>query len=515
MSDSAAVLEAVQELKALVTAKRDAIGADAGRSDYADRDAQAKAWAYRDGGSLTVARIMAATRGDAMAGDRMVPEAPDYSAANLRGLVDEDKKIRNADVTRAFEWYLATKPRTAHEAEHHDLATKVGLLTAAMRVFTNDPGWLPARSRSIPTRMLWRSFSTLQREMFGEVFLQRAFDSVEVSTWVPTATTSQLIRWFEVSGSVLPNFLQYAMPAGQARQPFLTVPAPGVAGVPADSAPARRVTELTALQSGGYNWSAGQLYPAGAMPAGAAVFDKEVITARIHLSGDFTEESAVPALDQLGRLAGAECRRGVEDATLNGGTVVNEPDVDLVVAPIADGSTLARAAWKGIRENIRVNTAYVAAAALDKAAWRLALKKLTPRYITWPPSLMCICGAKGFVDMVAADLFLPAGQLGVRADIPVGAVGTYAGVGVVISEFVRENLNANGFYDALTTDKTAHIIVNRDAWMLGTFKGVRVEPVRLPAHDQNVLVGTWKGDLQRVVATADKTEAQVASIATY
>jgi hypothetical protein len=513
----------VTGLRALIDASMKEHNADPARADFDERKDSVISDVWKMGGESVIAAWERNRTWEMESQPSvLIPRADAFDATNIREVFAFSRDRLNPTNCRAmFDVYLSTQPRTSEEREHHQLAARIMTLTALGRVLYNNPFWKVADSECAASLLLWRKYLGLTLHLFGRDFLTRAFDTGEVSEWTPTAVSSQVIRYFEVAGAVAPNFIQYPMPAGSCNVPLFLRPTPGVdGGSLADIAPARVRGEFTGLPSGGYNYATYPTYAAGSYAStDRAALNDISMRGIVIVTEDMTEESAVPMLDFLGRLMANECRRGVEDAIINGGTVNNQPDSDLIVTAWPDGTKYSRAAWVGLRERARGKSAYSAAAgnAWTDATFLAAHKKLvvssdaSQAMLSTLTDIMVITSGFGFVNMLTNDttkkLFLPASQLGTRANPPLGAIGTYMGFPLVLSEFVRINCNANGFYDNSTTDKTMAVLAHRRGWVLGQRGGIYIEQERIPAYASGAIMGVWKGDFKSVLPTAWNGEA--------
>ena len=79
-------------------------------------------------------------------------------------------------------------------------------------------------------------------------------------------------------------------------------------------------------------------------------------------------------------------------------------------------------------------------------------------------------------------------------------IGSLYGVPVIVSEFVRENLNASGVQDGITTTKSYNLCVNRNEWVMGQRMALDVEVDDSIYREtyQRVVVGFMREDFQNV-----------------
>jgi hypothetical protein len=119
-----------------------------------------------------------------------------------------------------------------------------------------------------------------------------------------------------------------------------------------------------------------------------------------------------------------------------------------------------------------------------------------------PADLAIIVGVSSYYDLLGDSNVFTVDKLGPAATILNGQLASLFGVPIIVSEFVRENLNATGVHDAITTTKTYAMVVNRNEWVMGTRT-----PLALETDDsiyretyQRVVVGFMREDFQNVNA---------------
>jgi len=95
-------------------------------------------------------------------------------------------------------------------------------------------------------------------------------------------------------------------------------------------------------------------------------------------------------------------------------------------------------------------------------------------------------------------------KFGPSATLLNGQVGSLYGVPVIVSEHVRETLNASGVYDGITTTKTYALCVNRGEWAMGlrTPLMVEVDDSIYRETYQRVVVGFMREDFQCITSAS-------------
>jgi hypothetical protein len=91
-----------------------------------------------------------------------------------------------------------------------------------------------------------------------------------------------------------------------------------------------------------------------------------------------------------------------------------------------------------------------------------------------PSDLVHVVSISAHFDLLA-DTNLLADKFGPQATILTGQIGSIGGVPVVVSEHQREDLNASGVYDGITTNRATSITVNRGEWAIGQRMALDVE----------------------------------------
>jgi hypothetical protein len=81
-----------------------------------------------------------------------------------------------------------------------------------------------------------------------------------------------------------------------------------------------------------------------------------------------------------------------------------------------------------------------------------------------------------------------------------------------VSEHVRENLNASGVNDGITTTKTYNLCVNRNEWAMGqrTPLAVEVDDSIYRETYQRVVVGFMREDFQSIAPASTDEDTAIA-----
>lgn len=275
--------------------------------------------------------------------------------------------------------------------------------------------------------------------------LLRAMDvdtSGEGGTWVPTGIGATLHEQVRASGKVAPLFERINIPTNPWKMPI-------------------EGTDLTAYLVAEPTSSTATKVTASTAGTVAATFDAEIFGARTLWSRSLDADSAVAIAPYVQRKLVFAFVDAEEKAILDGDADGTHQDSDANSA----GATDARWAWDGLRKKAIAQTTVTATT--TTVANLLALRAGMGKWGVNPADLAYIVGVSAAHDLLADSNLLTVDKLGPNATILTGMIGQIGGVPVIVSEHVRENLNASGVHDAITTTKTYNLCVNRREFAIG------------------------------------------------
>mgnify|MGYP006340855987 FL=1 len=318
----------------------------------------------------------------------------------------------------------------------------------------------------------------------------RAMDvdtSGEGADWVPTGIGASLHERVRASGKVAPLFQRINLPTNPWKWP-----------VEGADATAYRVAEPT-----GDNASK---VTASTPGTGAATFDAEIIGARTLISRSLDADSALAVLPHTQRKLIQAFVDGEEKAILDGDTDGTHQDTDTQ----AVGATHASSSWDGLRKKALAQTVATAtsATALNLGIVRKAMGKWGAN----PADLAFIIGVSNLHSLLADTNLLTVDKMGPNAVILNGQIGSVFGVPVIVSEHVREDLNASGINDGITATKTYMLCVNRNEWALGQRTALDVETDDSIYREsyQRVAVAFMREDFQSLASAATNEDTAIA-----
>lgn len=312
----------------------------------------------------------------------------------------------------------------------------------------------------------------------------KAFGSTVVGAgdeWVPTAMSSQYIEEFELEKKIAARFSEIPMGSNPYEMPVKT-----------GRGRARRIAEGATATSSQFGTS-------------KLTFNAQKLVEYYEIPEELSEDSA-PAILTLARQEVIEAQiRAMEDAILNGDTTATHMDSDTTDA--AD----CRKSWLGLRKMALANSTYgslafssgITTAKLD------LLKKLMGKFGVDVQDLMLIVGPSGYNQMVSLDEVSTVEKFGNMATILNGALAAWRGIPVVVSEYVREDLNASGVHDGTTTDNTCVYLVNTRRFMRGIRRPIRT---RIQLDPRAELDRTQLVSYQRAAFTGHVQSATEASV---
>lgn len=319
----------------------------------------------------------------------------------------------------------------------------------------------------------------------------RAMDvdtAAEGTEWVPTGIGATLHEKVRAAGRVANLFASIDLPTNPWKWPIEGADAVAYRVAEPTSDTATKVTASTAGTA-------------------AATFDAEILGGRILFSRSLEADSALAILGYAeGKLAQAHAD-AVEKAIIDGDTDGTHMDSD-----IGASTTAAVTSWDGLRKRGLANNSTDggnnALTATDLRTIRAAMGK----YGVNPGNLAWILPLGPYFDLLDDDDFRTVDKYGPGATILNGELGKIDGIPVIISEHGREDLNASGVYDGVTTDRTFGLIVNRGEYALGRRMAMDVEADDSIYREtyQRVVVAFQRLDFQNISGAAGTDDVGIA-----
>lgn len=315
----------------------------------------------------------------------------------------------------------------------------------------------------------------------------RAMDTdttAEGIEWIPTGIGASMHERVRVSGKIRPLFQTVNLPTNPWKWPLEGADATAylVAEPTSDTA-----TKVAASTPG----------------TGGVTFDAQIFGARALFSKSIEADSAIAILPYVSRKLVQSFVDAEEKAILDGDSDGTHQDSDTNTA----GATSASWAWDGLRKRALANAGASGGSALT-VALLAARRAAMVRYGLNPAECAFITNISGYYALLSDTNVLTVDKLGPQATILNGQLASLYGIPIIVSEWVRENLNASGVHDAITTTKTYALCVNRNEWVMGTRSPLAIETddsIYRETH-QRVLVGFMREDFRNINANGSSAK---------
>ncbi len=358
------------------------------------------------------------------------------------------------------------------QPQHHGLVRSFQQTVADMVLFgllvdkrakSSSDGFEVARSH----RLFRDRWTTLMRAMDVDT-------SGEGGNWVPTGIGANLHEKVRASGKIAPLFSRIDLPTNPWKWP-----------VEGADATAYRVAEPTGDTESKMTAST----PGTVAPT----FDAEIFGARALFSRSLEADSALAILPYVRRKLVQAFVDAEEKTVLDGDSDGTHQDSD-----VGSSTTDARTAWDGLRKRALANAGQALTAI--SSANIATLRKSMGKWGLNPADLALIVGVSNYHTLISDTNLITVDKMGPQATILNGQIGSVYGVPVIASEHVRENLNASGVHDGITTTKTYFMLVNRNEWAFGQRMALDVEVDDSIYREtfQRVLVGFMREDFQNI-----------------
>lgn len=379
-------------------------------------------------------------------------------------------------------------------AQRAQFAVEHGAQRAAVTLGRPAADILEFQQRSDELVLLSRILQVDPRETryYQEQFLPavRALDSTtaaEGDEWVPTELSSQVIERMNLPLRVAALFPTITMPSN----PY-DIPGLGVARVRGGKA-----TEQTA--------DTGQTAFKKITPGTRKItLTAGKFATTMLVSKEVQEDSLIPVLPFMQQEMVDFLAADIEDCILNGDGTGSHQDSDVTDADdprrVFDGLRLMGLAQAGTRSDVS------SASALTVAHLRAARAKMG-KYGLDLGNLASIVGITSYYDLLDDSSVITVDKFGMGASVLTGQLGAVDGVPILVSEYVRNNLNASGVYDGSTTTETFAVVVHRMGFLNGVRREMTMQWLRetYAEYDQDALVVTHRRAFEERFPLATET----------
>ncbi len=279
--------------------------------------------------------------------------------------------------------------------------------------------------------------------------------------WVPTGMSQNYIEEYLLERVLEQRFKVINMPTNPYDQPVIS------AGTKARKATEGVIGTAQNLSTDKLTMSATKLYQYSELPE------------------ELNEDSAADILSAARADVIMAQKNAVESAIISGDADGTHIDSDFQAA----GADIAEKIWSGLRREALLNSANGSTydflnAVLDDTKLGVMRTRLG-KFGVNPKELAWIAGPVGYAQMTRLSNVVTIDKMGPLATIHSGTLGYYNGSPIVVSEYVREDINATGVYDGVTDTRMGILLVNLSRWYIGNRRPIQVKVMMdLPYHDR-------------------------------
>lgn len=298
-----------------------------------------------------------------------------------------------------------------------------------------------------------KSWNPFKRKM-GE--FKKALDTAEATggaEWIPTDFSSQLYELVRQSGQVQSLFPQLTMPTNPYKLPI-------------------QIGRLMSFKGAEQTADSSQTPVSSGHTAG--ITGNVTLTAVNHntmvpTSKNLEEDSIIPILPFLRSEIITALAEGRETCILNG-DIVSGTHEDTDTTDAGD----RRKMWTGLRALAHDTAGYAVDMSEFTLSTLLDLIGTMGKFGLRPAEAPIITGIKGYLTLCKLPQVQTLDKYGPGALILNGELANVLGRPIIVSEFVREDLNSSGVYASGQT-KTALHVVNRRGFVMGIRRDATVQ----------------------------------------
>ncbi len=343
-----------------------------------------------------------------------------------------------------------------------------------------------------------KNLKSWKRLVDGSSEFKKAMDTLTASEgleWVPTGFSPELIAEVTQLSGVAQLHRHIPMPTSPYKLPYQ-----------AGRASAKKVSEQTA--------STGQTKVTPSSAAGLTgntVLTAVGIQAELLASKNLEEDSIIGIQPFMREELVMALVRGVEQAVINGDTTATHQDADLEAA----GSDIPETAWMGYRKLALANSYKIDMQASGNAFNIETIRKVRAKlgkYGINPKDLAIVVSLSVFFKMLSLknnagqDVVTTLEKAGPQATIITGQLGFLDGSPLLVSEFMKENLDATGVNGATAADNITSglVYVHRPSMVFGDRRDTTVQILSelYAESDQDAVLVTMRQDFQPLRAIA-------------
>lgn len=296
------------------------------------------------------------------------------------------------------------------------------------------------------------------------------------SEFVPTGFSAQMIDQIRLQLKVAALF------------PRLTIPA----GVGSWEVPLRGARQDAYLVGEPTSDTASKI-TAGTTPSAKLTFSAITHGLRMLFSYEIDEDSGIAIMPLVKQELIQSLVDAEESAIINGDTSTTHQDSNIT------SSADVQKSYTGLRKHSGGSSG---AAAVDISTLSTSnlrsIRKAMGKYGVNPKDNAWITGISGFIQMLGITEVLTMDKFGLAASVKQGQLADFDGSPIIVSEFVKENLNTSGVYDGTTETDTIIMLANTKAfWTANKPSGLLIEQDKDIQTQQNIVVASRRVDFKR------------------
>lgn len=317
-----------------------------------------------------------------------------------------------------------------------------------------DSAFLLGKALNIPVNKTKYWNETVRPEL-GDIHKALADASNKGAEWVPDDFSSQLWEMVRLETKVAQQYVNVPMPTPTYLLPLQV---------------GRIQTYTHAAQTG----DTGQTLTVLGDPS---VYTGQItLTAKAHVGAvlmnkDIEEDSIIDLMPQVQSDIITSLAEGRDDAILNGDSNATHEDSDTEAV-----TGHRNKMWLGLRAQANDNS-YVTDLSTLTELTVLSLRGNMGRYGASPKNLFFVTGTMGLIRLMGLGMVTTLEKYGPGATILAGELGKLWGIPLIVSEWVREDLNASNVYASGALNTCLYLAHNRGQ-VFGVRRNAEVQVLR-------------------------------------
>lgn len=419
---------------------------------------------------------------------------PGQAIAELKGFDPMARKMYMPRVKRKTVGnFVGFNP---HDASYDGLEDIMELndqcfITANALLWDKEKRFVPTDDQKfIDTVTSLKTYQVLMDEINGNSDLKKAMDTAtagEGSEWVPTELSAQMIDAVRLQLLIAAQFDRIPLPRASFEMPIQGArPTAFLVGEPTDD-------ESSKVPTSNVDTSL------------TLTFAAKTFGVRTLWSRDLDEDSIIAVFPLVQSELVQALSDAEENSVINGDTSSTHQHSDVTAA------SDARKAYPGLLFNSGGSSGN---AAVDISTFNLAntrtMRKNMGKYGVATSRLRYAMSISAYIQALSIAEVLTMDKYGAQATVVQGELARLDNIPIIVSEFVRNDLNTNGVYDGATLTDTEILLFNAGSFLIGDVRGITSDSQFDINTQQNVLVNTRRMDFKQIHTPSGSNEETVA-----